>query len=289
MFDSNILKLARETHIKDFCDANGIVLKQEDKHQNYRYEGFGGLIVKENYFVHFSDSQKGGNTVDFVMLIKNCDFKNAIEMITGIAPTNNQTITKNIKATKQFILPTRSPDNKRAIAYLSQKRKIDYEIIKEFINKDLLYQDNNNNVTFVWKDFDNKIVGANQRGTIDKKDFKRNVPGSNFDIGFTYLIGKPLQLLIFESAIDLLSVLTLKKIKKQRFNNSLLIATCNLNDRPIINALNHFDTIEKIFICYDNDQYAKEFIESLKLKKPFIYYHPTKFKDWNEYLQNMLG
>lgn len=288
MIPKEVLEQARNVDLKTFCDVHGIDLKQEDKHGNYRYEGFGGLIIKENYFVHFSDSNKGGNPIDFVMIVKDCDFSTAVELLTGVKTS----ITINQKPNKTNValtLPVPNEDNKRAIAYLSKKRKIDYQIIKEFINKGLLYQDKNNNVTFVWKDFNGQIVGANQRGIIDTKDFKRNLPGSNFDVGFTYQIGIPQQLLVFESVIDLLSVLTLKKINKQKFCNLLLIATCNLNVRPIINSINHFKSIEKVFICYDNDKPAREFIESLELEKPFVYYHPTHSKDWNEHLQQLLN
>ena len=286
LIPSEILQAARKTNLVDFCNRNGIEIHKEDKHENYRTVGFGGLILKENYFVHFSDNQRGGNAIDFVRLTMGCGFADAVKMLTDYQPIEIME-KKPLEAFKAVLeAPTKAENNKRVIAYLSQKRFIDYEIIIQFIKEGLIFQDSNGNAVFSWKNFEGNVVGYNKRGTIDKGDFKQNLVGSDFDIGFTKIIGIPKQLLAFESVIDLLSVLTIKKMKNEVLQNVILIATNNLNDRPIKNALKYFKSIEKVFICFDNDEPAREFISNLELEIPFEAVIP-KAKDWNEQLAKL--
>lgn len=287
MIPSEVLQAARKTNLVDFCNRNGIELHKEDKYENYRTVGFGGLILKENYFVHFSNNQVGGNAIDFVRLVKDCSFADAVKMLTDYQPT--KFIEKKLeKASKGFLeTPQRAENNKRVIAYLSQKRFIDYEIIIQFIKEGLIFQDSIGNAVFEWRNYKNEVVGYNKRGTIDKADFKQNLVESDFDIGFTKILGIPKKLIAFESVIDLLSILTIKKMKNEALKNVILIATNNLNERPIKNAIKHFKCIEKAFICFDNDEPAREFINDLELEIPFEYVAPKGAKDWNEQLAKL--
>ena len=282
-----VLIAARTVRIKDFCDMNGITLKQEDKHGNYRFEGFGGLIIKDNYYVHFADNKQGGNSIDFVQKVLDCTFVEAVEKLTNqrfeqinINPPMKQ---KDLK--KQVYTPSKSSDNKRAIAYLVKTRGIDYQIVKDLIQQGLIYQDDKNNVVFLWVK-DDEIVGYNSRGTTNLSNFKQNGVGSDFSIGFQVKIGSRVdKVLIFEAPIDLLSMMTIKKRQSSPLNNVLLIATCNLNSEPMVRAANEYPNAE-LFICYDNDTPAKEFLSNLNLGKEFTAIFPKGCKDWNEVLLN---
>ena len=287
MIEKDVLTKARTTSIKDFCERNGIPLKPEDKHGNHRYEGFGGLIIKDNYYVHFSDSKSGGNAIDFVQKVLNCSFKEAVEMLVNQRfeqiNINPQVKQKDLK--KQVHIPLKSSDNKRVIGYLVKTRGIDYQIVKDLIEQGLIYQDDKNNVVFLWVK-DDEIVGYNSRGTTNLSNFKQNGVGSDFSIGFQVKIGSRVdKVLIFEAPIDLLSMMTIKKRQSSPLNNVLLIATCNLNVEPMVRAVSEYPSAE-IFICYDNDKPAKEFLSNLNLGKEFTAIFPKGCKDWNEVLLN---
>lgn len=285
MIPRETLESARRANIKEFCDMNGIPLKKEDKHNNYRFEGFGGLVIKENYYVHFSDSKAGGNAIDFVQKVLNCSFTEAVEKLTNRVLTQSNTMTPETqkKLKQEVSVPPKAHDNKRAIAYLVKTRGIDYEIVIDLIKKGLIYQDERNNVVFLWLK-DNRVVGYNSRGTTNLSNFKQNGIGSDFSIGFQVQLGSKVEkILVFEAVIDLLSMMTIKKKQKTNFNNILLIATCNLNSEPMERAIVEYPDAE-LFICYDNDEPSKEFLSNLNLGKEFTVVLPKTHKDWNEVL-----
>ena len=297
----NLIQQARQVDLVAFMTTQGYTPKKESK-DTYRLEGYGGLILKNNGFICFSETDNGqfksygpkrttnlsGNAIDFVIWFFNVSFTTAIEMLTG------QTVSQNAYDTKkehqirlksdapELVLPTQANNYKRLFAYLNKTRTIDTSVIQMCLNKKLLYQDCNGNVVFLWYDKNSKIVGANLRGTLTDKPFKKNLEANDMSNGFRIVIGKPRQLLVFEGSIDALSMLTLRP----NLTDTLLVAMNCLSQLPIHQALKDYPNIQKAFICIDNDEAANDFYANLDLAVPYQRVSPNAYKDWNEYLQN---
>lgn len=280
--------------------SNGYAPKLESRSRDtYRLEGYGGLILKNNGFICFSESDNGqfksygakkttnlsGNAIDFVMWFFKVSFVEAVEMLIGQPVTTENEkkehpIIKKSDTPTELVLPTQAQNYKRLFAYLTKTRCIDARVIQMCLDKKLMYQDNNGNVVFLWYDCNSKIVGANLRGTLTDIPFKQNLSGSDFSNGFRIPIGKPKQLLVFEATIDALSMLTMKP----NLTDTLILAMCNLNSNSITKALNDYPAITKAYICVDNDKPSTEFYNNLNLSVPFERVSPKNHKDWNETL-----
>ena len=59
----------------------------------------------------------------------------------------------------------------RAYAYLTQTRYIDQDIVQDFVNRKMLYQDVRGNCVFVAYDEKKEPVFANFRGTLSEVKF----------------------------------------------------------------------------------------------------------------------
>jgi len=94
-------------------------------------------------------------------------------------------------------------DMRRAIAYLSKTRGIDYDTIQKFIEEKYIFQESKtNNIIFPIYDEQRQIVGAEINGTLSDKRFKGIKSGSKYGYGFNIPISEPLKYaLFFESAL----------------------------------------------------------------------------------------
>ena len=295
----NLIQQARQVDLITFMESQGYTPKVESRSRGtYRLEGYGGLILKNNGFICFSENDNGqfksygskktnnlsGNAIDFVIWFFKVNFKEAVQILTGQAiiahEQQQEHLIKKSSTPVELVLPTQASNYKRLFAYLTKTRCIDTRVIQMCLDKKLMYQDSNGNVVFLWYDCNSKIVGANLRGTLTDVPFKQNLSGSDFSNGFRIPIGKPKQLLVFEATIDALSMLTMRP----NLTDTLIIAMCNLNSSSIIKALNDYPAITKAYLCIDNDEPSTEFYNSLNLSVPFERVSPKHHKDWNESL-----
>ena len=296
-----LIRQARQVDLVSFMESQGYAPKKESK-DTYRIEGYGGLILKNNGFICFSETDDGrfksygpkkttnltGNAIDFVIWFFNVSFQTAVGMLTGQALSNNAYDTKKEHQTPiksnapELVLPTQATNYKRLFAYLIKSRAIATSVVQMCIDNKLIYQDDNGNVVFLWYDSNKKIVGANLRGTLTDVPFKKNLEANDMTNGFRIVIGKPRQLLVFEGSIDALSMLTLRP----HLTDTLLVAMNCLSQLPILKALDDYPDIQKAFICIDNDDAATNFYNNLDLTIPYERVSPSPHKDWNDYLKH---
>lgn len=237
------------------------------------------LVFRNNMF-YWNSREEKGNSVDFLMLFYNYDFKTAIEELLKLEPEEKiMCIEKEVELNIHY-----SQDVRRVIAYLTKKRFIDYEIIKNLLKRELIGQDERGNIVFKIYDENDFLVGAELCGTGDKR-FKGTQEGSKWGYGFNIKTRDELRyIFFFESPIDLISFY---ELKRDKVKNSILVSLAGLKE-------NIFDSMIKInkmaffnaYICVDNDLAGKQFLSSIKAKYEDVkaYLPPSSYKDWNEFL-----
>ena len=188
---------------------------------------------------------------------------------------------------KPFALPPRNADDRRVFAYL-HKRGIAPQVIRQFLNSGLLYEDTeHHNCVFVGKNNAGQAKYAALRGTYDRdgKGFRGDVTGSDKRVGFALPYDRSSdQVLVFEAPIDLMSYLTLHR------NTPNALALCGLYDGALQAYLADHPQIKRIELCLDADGPGREAAWQFQNKYTAMGYavtveEPRSGKDWNEYLQ----
>jgi hypothetical protein len=187
---------------------------------------------------------------------------------------------------QKFLHINENKDNKRAIAYLCQTRKIGYGLVKKLIEDHYISQDNHGNIIFKIYDEKGDLVGAELCGTLSEVRFKSIAEGTQLGYGFNVSIGEPTKTLFFESPIDLLSFWTLNE---KRLTAHRLVSLAGLRVDIFQNILERFCIPPgTAYLCVDNDPAGKAFIKTIQSKYSTIkIYIPTTVKDWNDLLRTM--
>ena len=298
-------KRARQADIVALCYAMGEELFDEGN-GNWRIKDKDGLIIKENYYcLHSSFDRKlegqppntSNNTLSFAMYYYGMSFRKAViflnddrfQRYSHSAPSISSAKSPDKDKANQIVAPAKDTDNNRIIRYLIQERGLDEKIVYEVINKGLLYQEaERNNCVFVCKDLAGTITGYEVKGILKTK-FKRNY-GSGL---FTLKIGEPLDLWVFESAIDLLSIYEMdKKADVGQLDNVLLVSMGGLSKankiKEIALQLKAKNKNSTVHIATDNDTAGIEFGDYFKEQNTDLnvsLHIPKKnCKDWNELL-----
>lgn len=194
---------------------------------------------------------------------------------------------KSISQKQALSLPPRNADDRRVFAYL-RKRGIAAQVIRQFLNAGLLYEDAvHHNCVFVGRDESGQAKYAGLRGTydLDGPGFKGDAPGSDKSTGFSLPHDPQSDLvLVFEAPIDLMSYLTLHRDMVNA------VALCGLYDGALQAYLADHPQIKRIELCLDADGPGREAARQFQNKYTAMGYavtveEPRSGKDWNEYLQ----
>jgi hypothetical protein len=277
-----------------FTDINTLNLDLKQEGNRYRSKIHSSLIftrTSEGFYIYSWNSRNlKGDIIHFAMNYYNLDFIGAVEHLTSdkfiTRAKKNDNHTDQSKLSSQsnsfnFSDLNLSKDMRRTFAYLIKSRLIDSSIIQLLTKNKFLYQDQKGNAVFAIFDEGKNIVGAELNGTLTDKRFKGIASNSNSRYGFNIQLGEnPKHLLVFESAIDLLSFWSMyPNLETQR--PCILLSLGGLKVEPIINFLSLYSGLELI-ICIDTDNAANNFIKNNKLEDVKRLY--PKGKDWNEYL-----
>ena len=197
---------------------------------------------------------------------------------------------KPISRKQEFSLPPRNADDRRVFAYL-RKRGIAPQVIRQFLNSGLLYEDaEHHNCVFVGKNSAGQAKYAGLRGTYDRdgKGFRGDVTGSDKHISFALPYDRSSdQVFVFEAPIDLMSYLTLHRDMVNA------VALCGLYDGALQAYLQAHPEIRRIALCLDADEPGEKAAQQLQEKYQLQGYavtveKPRCGKDWNEYLQRKI-
>ena len=173
------------------------------------------LKISNGLWYWFSKGVGGKNAIDYLMIVKNLSFINAVQTVLGNmkiqAPVKYEQEEKNHE--RRLKIPVKASNNARAINYLLS-RGIDKEIIQYCIENKLLYQEERtNNVVFIGYD-NNKIPSYAFCRATNQERFMREATGSNKKYSFKIKAEKENNIVhLFESSIDLLSFATLLSLE----------------------------------------------------------------------------
>lgn len=288
MKNEELVKQARESNLVVYLQEHGtpLVKKGVNRWQGVEHDS---LVVSGNMFSWNSRNVKG-NTLDYLMKIENVPFKEAVEKLTGQSLENSQA-------------NSGSSEHKRILGYLCQTRGLDYKLVTQLIHAGYIEMDARFNAVFNIFKYGSRlnggkgeVLGAELHGTQSKKPFKGFTGGSKHGNGFN--IGWGLKgavcerMYVFESAIDLLSFITLiqKSEIHVELNGCLFLSLGGVKPEVLHTALLTYEVQEAVFLCVDNDSAGSAFIEAIRGDFECEVLQPEPiYKDWNDRLTGNCG
>lgn len=272
MYSQEEIKKAEAIDIVDYCNQNDIALKS-DNERYYRLVDHDSCVIdrSKNAF-YWNSRSKGGNVINFVQEYEGVNFRAAMKLLQEGKHeyVNNQTV-EYVSEPYEYSSQNEVTRFDKARTYLIEERKIDSEIVDDLHNRGLLKQDKNNNVLFLWKEYEN-VMGCSEQGTFKSDKYKRGSwksiqKNSTANYGFNVKYGEPKHLKFFESSIDALSYATLHKDKLE---DTQLVSMEGLKHNTLLNyVIKAREELgcppESIAICVDNDKAGRTFADKFRM------------------------
>ena len=180
---------------------------------------------------------------------------------------------------------------RRLYAYLTAHRRIDRDVVTEFVREKLLYEDAlHHNCVFVGVDENGEARHAHLRSTNSQgKVFRINVEGSEAKHSF-HKNGTDRSLYVFEAPIDLLSHITLYPAGWLEHS---YVACCGTSVQPVLERLRQNPKLNMVYLCLDNDEAGEDACESMTevLEEMDVDVERLRpqGKDWNDDLRAKHG
>lgn len=299
-------KIKSEIRIVDYAAMIGYHPIRKGKY--YTLQEHDSVIIDpdKNCFyrnAYKNDRNATGSIIDFSIHFENKSLKEALIDLTKIVD-NGQTLFSYARENKKpiikekpqvpFSLPAKGKTYANVYAYLLQERKIDKEIVKEFMANDNLYQDEHKNCVFVSFDKTGKADFACKRGTNTFKRYVADIEGSNYNRCF-YIDNKSPKTIVTESVIDAMSIMTLihQQGKDYHAYNYHALAGTNKSDAIFV-QLEEYPKTKMLYLAFDNDLAGLDAVATVKqelfAKNPAIKAIEwlPQAKDWNQDLKNRM-
>ena len=290
-FTDTEMQIAKETDLPELLTHLGYQVRRIGRY--HTTAEMDSLRIKDRRKWFRYSQNTGGDAITFLQQFCGKSFSEAVEYLLAFhgrardSPAKAASSVKRDEVQKPFTLPPRNTDDRRVFAYL-HKRGIAPQVIRQFLNSGLLYEDaEHHNCVFVGKNNAGQAKYAALRGTYDRegKGFRGDVTGSDKRVGFALPYDRSSdQVLVFEAPIDLMSYLTLHR------NTPNALALCGLYDGALQTYLQAHPEIRRIALCLDADEPGQKAVRQLQDKYAAMGYavtveEPRSGKDWNEYLQ----
>ena len=287
MSREELLKEARQANLVDYLRSKGVDLKRKGV-GSYCLAEHDSLVITGFKWNWFSRNMSG-NALDYLIKVEGMEFKDAVAALTG----------KTLQSTGN----SSARRHKQILAYLCKSRGLDYTRIKQLIQRGYLDTDERNNCVFNIYEYGSrlnggkgKFIGAELHGSNPRKPFK------GFSGGFKHGVGYHLnwrcksasvdRLYAFESAIDLLSFITLVENGEvdADIENSVLLSLGGLKQEVLYTCLTAYTVAERVFLCVDNDEAGENFLNGFKGIEGYTELRPEGiYKDWNDQLTGNCG
>ena len=250
-FTSAEKRQANEVDLPSFLLDRGEKLIMAGR--DYRLASDHSITVRgAKWFDHAT--RRGGGAVGFVMAFYDKTYPEAVTMLLG---RDGQGIIPIVKKEpgprepKPFALPEAYLNMRRLYAYLTAHRRIDRDVVTEFVREKLLYEDAaHHNCVFVGMDEHGVAKHAHLRSTSSSgKVFRINVEGSEAKHSF-HKNGTDCSLYVFEAPIDLLSHITLYPAGWLEHS---YVACCGTSVQPVLERLRQNPKLDMVYLCLDND------------------------------------
>lgn len=265
------------------------------------------LKISNGMWHWFSRGISGRTALDYLIHVKGMTFPNAVLLLAGdgerpTLPQDNHNPIKPSPTDLPFVTPLPYSDNRRAIEYLLS-RGIDRDIIKYCIQAGTIYESTPyHNVVFTGFDESGVLRYATERSTLSGSTWRKDAAGSDKRFCFSLPAGKNHDtLLVFESAIDLISQATIDKMAGCYWQNVHRLSLGGVADRkpnsPLPLALGHYlerhPEIKNIQLCLDNDSAGRQgtaiLMKMLNGSYRVCNTPSPEGKDYNDYLKQIVS
>lgn len=257
------------------------------------------LKISNGKWNWFSRGIGGRTALDYLIKVQGFSFTQAVEALAGASRPYVPQAPPKEPEPKKLLLPKPGEHADRAISYLL-RRGIDHGLIDYCIETGRLYESQNyHNVVFVGRDLKGAPRYAALRGTLG--DYKGEAAGS--DKHYTFSIAENPNsptVHLFESAIDLLSYVTLLIMKGRDWRQGAFLSLAGVFKQkrqgvvPIALSqyLQDHPGTGTLYLHLDNDEVGRDaaagIMESLGDRYTVLDKPPPYGKDVNEMLQKVL-
>lgn len=301
-FTEEELAMAKRVDLTAVASSLGFTVKRVGRYHTIKEMDSIRIYNRSHWFRwsrQYEKGSNGGSQIDFLRVFCNMDVKEAVFWLLDFAgysriPEAEKKVKLKCQVAKEqseikaFVLPMPAMNNSYLYSYLREERGLSNQVIKYFIDMDLIYESRNyHNVVFKGNDKVGVTRFASMRGVFDKegKSFKCDVSGNDKNYGFNVTNDESTELVVFEAAIDLMSYMEIFA----DFNSNKL-ALGMLADAPLVTFLKENPQISSIQFCLDNDEPGRKATKELCEKYYGLGYEvednppPTGYKDYNEWL-----
>lgn len=262
------------------------------------------LKISNGKWMWWSRGIGGKSALDYLIKVRGMDFVEAVRTIMGNGSVSYPTYENSNSYEQQpLLLPERSSTSNVVVEYLFG-RGIDYEIINECLDKELIIESlPYHNVVFIGYDENKEPKYAAYRAT-NQSRIMGDCTGSKKQYSFRLTAENTGEVHLFECAIDLLSYATLLKLDGKdwrRFNLVSLAGVYSpkqkIEDSKVPITLSRLlekdKTIRRIVLHLDNDVAGRKATKALQTILPKEYEvvdePPAYGKDVNDFLCKRLG
>lgn len=293
-FSDQQIEMANNINIIAYAKSRGYDVKKISNN-SYKMPGSGGLFIsgdgsKWNWF----SQSKGGGAIQFVMEIEGKSWVDAVKELLGINYEELPVVPKirDAEPKGKLVLPDKNDTYKHLFAYLIKSRHIDKDIVTNFVDRKMLYEDKNRNCVFVgFTDKDKPAYASRRSARTVGEAFKGDVRNSDKSWPFHYP-GSSNTVCVFEAPIDLMSYLSLLKNHGIDEFNHHLISLGGVTDKALQRFLKVNGNIDTIMLCLDNDRAGHDACSKINEKYGGDYKilrHKPNGKDFNEDLISLFS
>lgn len=271
-------------------DPNNLV---KETNNSYCTKEHDSLKISNGLWYWFSRGIGGRSALDYLIKVKGYSLPEAVGIINGQVVAKSPVFYSH-KKQKVLQLPDIAENNDKAFNYLL-KRGIDMDLINYCFERNLIMESGRyHNVMFLGYDEQGNIKYVNLRGT--GSNFKGESDGSDKRYAFKIAEKKDTDVLhLFESAIDLLSFITIKIMQDKEWSQDAYLSLAGVHSKcikvpvSVENLLKNNKQIKTICLHFDNDKIGKEATANLtgllQGKYKVVVQTPKHGKDVNDELK----
>ena len=288
------------TYLREFEPGELVTFSRN----TYTTKTHDSLKISNGKWMWWSRGIGGKSALDYLIKVRGMDFVEAVQTIMGNGSVSYPTYENSNSYEQQpLLLPERSPTSNVVVEYLFG-RGIDYEIINECLDKELIIESlPYHNVVFIGYDENKEPKYAAYRAT-NQSRIMGDCTGSKKQYSFRLTAENTGEVHLFECAIDLLSYATLLKLDGKDWRQFNLVSLAGvyspkqkIEDSKVPVTLSRLlekdKTIRRIVLHLDNDVAGRKATKALLTILPKEYEvvdePPAYGKDVNDFLCKRLG
>jgi len=270
----------------------------------YSTRSHDSLKISNGKWCWWSRGIGGRSALDYLIKVQDMSFQQAVlrlhECVERTPDLPMPRAPDHPKPQIPFILPAPYENNNLVLSYLTG-RGISLPLLQDCIQAGKLYEDHRHNCVFVGFDQQGKARYGFIRSSSPNSAFLQDVAGSDKRFSFCMEAEGTDTLFLFESAIDLLSYITLEQDQGRDWKKADYLALSGVyaparDNRALPLALQEYLRVhpetKNIVLCLDNDRgghIAAQAIQERLSEKFDIILRFSSEKDYNLQLQKSKG